>query len=233
MMRILGPLMLSLATAAQPAATGTIAGRAVFNGAPPAPRTLATGADPRCVQLVGPTVRAQDLVVDGRGGLQNVFVYIKSGLDPAAVDAIPATPVTLDQVVCQFSPHVLGVRMGQPLEINNRDPLLHNVHGRAVANQEFNIGQPIQGMRFTKAFDKPEVMVPLTSDVHPWMTAYVGVLTHPFFAVTAADGSFTIAGVPPGTYTVEAWHERLGRIESTVTVAAGDTPPLSFTFQNP
>jgi hypothetical protein len=232
MMRILGPLILSLATAVQPAATGTLTGRALFDGTPPAPAALSTSADPACVQLVGSTVRGQDFLVDGRGGLQSVFVYIKSGLDPAASFGTPAMPVTLDQVVCQFSPHVLGVRMGQPLEINNRDPLLHNVHGRPVQNQEFNIGQPIQGMRYTRTFDKPEVMVPLTSDIHPWMTAYVGVMTHPFFAVTGADGSFTIAGVPPGTYAVEAWHERLGAIALDVTVGAGQTVALAYQFTN-
>jgi hypothetical protein len=229
-MRIVVPLILSLATVAQPATTGTMVGRAVFNGTPPAPPALTTGADPACVRLVGPTVRAEDFLVDGRGGLQNVFVYIKSGVDPSAAFEIPDMPVTLDQVVCQFSPHVLGVRMGQPLEINNRDPLLHNVHGRAVENQEFNIGQPIQGMRYTKTFTKAEVMVPLTSDIHPWMTAYVGVLTHPFFAVTGADGSFTISGVPPGDYTVEAWHERLGTITLNTTLGTGQTTALAFQF---
>jgi len=218
--------------AAQVAATGTVTGRAMFSGKPSAPATLTTGADPKCLALVGPTVRGQDFLVDRSGGLQNVFVYIKSGVDPSAAFEIPAVPVTLDQVVCQFSPHVLGVRMGQPLEINNRDPLLHNVHSEPVENQSFNIGQPIQGMRYTRTFDKPEVMVPLTSDIHPWMTAYVGVLTHPFFAVTGADGSFTIAGVPPGTYAVEAWHERLGTITLDVTVGAGQTANVTVPFQN-
>ena len=217
---------------AQLTATGTLTGRAQFDGAGPARPVLSTSADAACVRLVGPTVRAEDVLVDGRGGLQNVFVYIKSGIDPSDAFEIPATPVTLDQVVCQFSPHVLGVRAGQPLEINNRDPLLHNVHGRSVANQPFNIGQPIQGMHYTRTFDTPEVMVPLTSDIHPWMSAYVGVLTHPFFAVTAADGSFTIRGVPQGTYVVEAWHERLGAIALDVALGAGQTTSLAFHFES-
>ena len=229
-MRILGQLILSLATLAQPAATGTITGHALFSGTPPAPAALSTSKDSACVRLVGQTVRAEDFLVGRGGGLQNVFVYIKSGVDPSAAFETPAVPVTLDQVVCQFSPHVLGVRMGQPLEINNRDPLLHNVHGHAVENQEFNIGQPMQGMRYTHTFTKPEVMVGLTSDIHPWMTAYVGVLAHPFFAVTGADGSFTIAGVPPGTYAVEAWHERLGTIALDVTLGADQTTALAFQF---
>jgi len=231
-MRILVGLILSVASLAQPAATGAITGRAVFSGTPPAPALLSTGSDPVCVERAGPAVPSQTVLVGSNGGLQNAFVYIKYGLDPTAAFDVPTAPIVLDQLRCQYSPRVLGVRVGQPLELVNSDPALHNTHGRPVANREFNIGQPLQGMRYTHTFTSPEVMIPLTSDIHRWMAAYVGVMAHPFFAVTAADGSFTISGVPPGTYTIDAWHERLGAVTHEVTVAAGDSSTVSFTFEN-
>src|SRR6185295_3348805 len=109
-----------------------------------------------------------------------------------------------------YLPHVVGIQVGQPLEILNSDPTLHNVHAIPKQNKEFNFGQPNKGMKTARVFDKPEIMVPFRCDVHGWMNAYAGVVAHPFFAVSTADGSFTIKGLPPGAYTLEAWHERLG-----------------------
>ena len=128
-------------------------------------------------------------------------------------------------------PHVVGVRVGQPLEIENSDPTLHNIHAMSKVNQEFNNGQPIQGMKMTHAFTQKEVMIPFKCDVHGWMNAYVGVLDHPFYAVTGADGSFSLKGLPPGTYTIEAWHEKLGTQTQTVTVAATETKDVAMTFK--
>jgi hypothetical protein len=143
---------------------------------------------------------------------------------------VPETPIVLDQRRCQYSPRVFGLRTGQPLQIVNSDPTLHNTHGRPVANPEFNIGQPIRGLRNTLTFSMPEVMIPLESYIHRRMVAFVGVVPHPFFAVTGADGSFAIAGIPPGDYTVEAWHERFGSVTHSVTIDARQTATVSFTF---
>jgi len=155
---------------------------------------------------------------------------VKAGLDEAYSFDVPTTPVILNQHLCQFAPRVIGVQVGQPLMIVNSDHTLHNVHGRPSTNQPFNTGQPIAGMRLTHTFTKPEVVVPLTSDIHSWMAAFVGVMPHPFFAVTSADGSFTIRGVPSGAYTVEAWHEKFGTATERVIVDAGQTTSVSFTF---
>ena len=131
---------------------------------------------------------------------------------------------------CHYVPHVQGVQVGQPLQIVNSDSTLHNVHGMPKQSKEFNLGMPIQGMKLDRKFDKPEVMVKFKCDVHPWMNAYVGVLDHPFFAVSGADGQYEIKDLPAGTYTVEAWHEKFGvqTQEITVTDAAAGSADFSF-----
>jgi hypothetical protein len=126
---------------------------------------------------------------------------------------------------------VFGVRVGQPLEIVNSDPTLHNIHAIPTGNQEFNTGQPIQGMKFTHTFTSPEVMVPFKCDVHGWMNAYAGVVAHPYFAVTGADGTFSLNKLPAGTYTVEAWHEKLGTQTQSITLGEKQTSDIAFTFK--
>jgi hypothetical protein len=126
---------------------------------------------------------------------------------------------------------VMGLMVGQPLQILNSDPTLHNIHAVPTSNQEFNTGQPIQGMKTDHMFTAKEIMVPFKCDVHGWMNAYAGVLDHPFFAVTGEDGTFSIKGLPPGTYTIEAWQEKLGAQTQSVTVAAKETKDANFTFK--
>lgn len=183
------------------------------------------------VKVAGANVPSDAILIDRDGGLQNAFVYLKSGLDPSYAYDVQAMPAVLDQRLCQFVPHVVGVQVGQPLEVRNSDDTLHDVHGHPKVNQPFNYGQPVANMRLTRTFTSPEVMVPLTSDIHPWMGAFVGVVSHPFFAVTGPDGSFTISGVRPGGYLVEAWHEKFGTAAERITVDAGQATSLSFTFR--
>jgi plastocyanin len=212
--------------AVDPATAGSVMGMVTLEGTPPAPEEIRMNSDPACVELAGDT-QTEYYAVGGEGGLGNVFVYVKNveGSFP-----VPSETVTLDQKGCRYTPHVFGVRVGQTLEIINSDSTLHNIHATPAANDEFNTGQPIQGMRFERTFDSPEVMVPFKCDVHGWMNAYVGVLEHPFFSVTGEDGKFDISGLPPGQYEVEAWHEMLGTQTQNVTVGEGATAELSFTF---
>jgi plastocyanin len=170
------------------------------------------------------------VVLGTNGALQNVFIYVKDGLGNLRFP-VPSTPAVLDQKGCRYVPHVLGVQVGQPVEIVNSDPTLHNVHAVPATNQEFNTGQPIQGMKHMHTFSTTEVMVPFKCDVHGWMRAYIGVLDHPFYAVTGADGSFTLKGLPPGTYTVEAWHESLGTQTQSVTIGASERKDVGFIFK--
>lgn len=210
-----------------PATAATIKGKVVLEGTAPQNPILKMTSDPACGNA---EVRAESYLVDS-GNLQNVFVHIKDGLGNKFIFDTPTAPVKLDQKGCHYVPHVLGVRVSQPLEVSNSDETLHNVHGMPQSNREFNHGQPIVGMKNTVTFNRPEVMVPFKCDVHAWMSAYVGVVSHPYFAVTGKEGTFELQTVPPGTYTVEAWHEKLGRQTQTVTVGEKDAKDLTFTFK--
>ena len=212
---------------------GAIAGRVVFEGAPPAVELIRMTSDKACIQNAGPNPQSDALLIGGDGGLRNAFVWVKDGLDPEYTFETPTTPVVIDQKGCVYAPRVLGVRVGQPIDVVNSDPTLHNVHALPMVNQEFNHGQPVQYSKLTRTFTAPEVMVRFKCDVHGWMAAWVGVVAHPYFAVTGADGAFQLPNLPPGTYTLEAWHEKLGTKTVQVTVASGQTQAASFTFSAP
>ena len=217
-------------TVVDPAIAGSIQGRARFEGQTPAPEVARIDADKDCVSLNGADRLSVDAVLVGEdGGLRNVFVYVKSGLEKASFP-IPNEPVVVEQQRCRYVPRVVGVRVGQPLHIRNGDPLLHNVRSDSEVNQPFNQGQPVQGMVFAHTFTTREVMVPVTCDVHKWMRTYVGAVEHPYYAVTDAAGRFTLPDLPPGTYTLAAWHERLGSREQPVTVAAKESKNVELTF---
>ena len=212
------------------ATAGNVSGMVMLNGELPAAEDLMMNSDPVCAMSATDTQTRTFVGSDGHLG--NVFVYVKEGLEgqsfPAATGA-----VTLSQQGCRYTPHVMGIQVGQTFEIVNSDPALHNIHATPAANEEFNMGQPIQGMRFERTFDNVEVMVPFKCDVHGWMSAYIGVLDHPYFAVTATDGMFDISTLPPGDYVVEAWHEQRGTQTQNVTVATGQTAEVSFSFNAP
>jgi len=212
------------------ATAGNIEGVISFEGTAPKNEPIRMNADPVCVKE-NPTPQTQETYEVADGKLANVFVYIKDGLGNFSYDT-PATPVTMiDQKGCRYHPHVLAVRVGQPLEIVNSDPTLHNIHALPKDNKEFNTGQPIQGMKTTHVFESKEVMVPFKCDVHGWMNAYLAVMDHPYFQVTGTDGKFSLKGVPPGKYTIEAWHEKSGTQTATVEIGAKETKTANFTFK--
>ena len=212
------------------ATAGTVTAMVKFEGAVPAPEMIVLTGDRNCVAENGAPQRPDEKIVVGDGqALQNVFVYVKDGLGNYAFP-LPTEPVLLDQDKCRYTPHVLGVRVGQPLQIRNSDPLLHNVRSNGVINQAFNKSTPIEGMKFEHTFATKEVMVPFKCDVHGWMSAYVGVLDHPYFGTTTADGKVVLGNLPPGTYTIEAWHESLGTKTQQVTIGAKESKDVSFTY---
>ena len=213
------------------ATAGSVTGVVQLDGTVAKNEAIKMNADPVCVrENKTPQFQETYLVSSDGKTLGNVFVYVKDGLGNYVYDT-PTEPARIDQKECRYHPHVFGMRVGQPLEILNSDPTLHNIHAMPKGNSEFNNGQPIQGMKMTHTFDKPEVMVPFKCDVHGWMNAYVGVLPHPYYAVTKDDGKFELKDLPPGTYTIEAWHEKLGPMTQSVTLGAKETKQITFSFK--
>ena len=220
------------APAVDPATAATITGTVVFDGKAPERTPIKMNADAICAQQHSTPVLMENVVVNANNTLKNVFVYVKKGLEGKKFDP-PADAVTINQEGCTYHPHVFGMMVNQPLKILNSDATLHNIHALPTINTQFNIGQPVKGMSTEKTFDKPEVMVHFKCDVHPWMTAYVGVLEHPFYAVTGDDGAFALKDLPPGTYTIEAWQEQYGSQTQEVTIAAKESKAITFTFKAP
>src|SRR6266540_2642992 len=211
-------------------AGATISGKVKFTGARPTNPKIDMSEEAACKAKYATPPTEEKVVVNANGTLANVFVYVKTGLPAGATYPAPTTPVVLDQNGCRYHPHVLGIMVGQNLEIQNSDPVLHNIKAKPVKNRPFNVSQPSAGMKTMRTFSAAEVMVPLECNVHGWMNAFLGVLPHPFFAVTGADGSFSLKGLPPGTYTLEAWHEKYGTQTATVTVTGTGTKAAAFTF---
>jgi plastocyanin len=212
-----------------PATAGSISGRILFKGDAPVMPVIDMSSNPQCERQHHSPQKAETVVVNSNGTLKNVFVWIKSGLVPARWEP-PSTPARLDQHGCIYEPHVQGIMEGQDLDIVNSDPVNHNVHAECEKNAAWNESQPPRAEHKFKKFDNEEVLFPVTCSVHPWMRAYIGVSPHPFFAVTGDDGAFTLKGVPPGTYTIEAVHEKYGRKEGKITVAPSGTANIEFTY---
>jgi hypothetical protein len=216
------------------AAEGTITGKVTFKTSPPAERTIDMAADAACKTLHTEPVKTRHYVVGGDGTLENVFIYVKSGpgVDGKSFEP-PKVKTTLDQKGCLYYPYVFGIMVNQELEVLNSDPTLHNVHALPTNNPEFNKGQPVQGMKFTHKFSKPEVDKPVQfkCDVHPWMFSYLFVMPHPFFDTTREGGTFKISGLPPGKYTLVAWHHKAGTQTAEVEVADGEDKSVDFTFE--
>lgn len=224
------PAPAATAPVVAPASAASVAITVNFEGTLPAPAMMRLDGDAKCVAENGARDRADESILPGTGNtLQNVFVYIKDGLS-GHVFPIPTEPVVLDQDKCRYTPRVLGVRVGQPLTIRNSDPLLHNVRAEGKINQPFNMSTPIEGASFSRIFATREVMVDVRCDVHAWMRAFVGALEHPYFGTTGQDGRVALTNLPPGTYTIEAWHEQFGVKTQQVTVGAKESKDVSFTF---
>jgi len=211
------------------AGSGVISGKVSFSGTAPPTRRVKLAADPRCAAMHKDGLERQPIKVKD-GGLADVLVYVKSGIGGSY--SAPAEPLLLDQIGCDYEPHIIVLMAGQPLKIRNSDDTLHNIHPRPAVNKEFNIGQPRKGMEATRTLEKPELMIPIGCDVHPWMAAHVSVLTHPFFAVTKEDGSYEIRALPDGEYEVEAVHSQLKSVTGKVSVKDGKVSTLDLTLKS-
>ena len=214
-------------------AASTITGTVTFEGKVPALKPLAMDADPACAKKHSKPVLSEMLALGSGNTVGNILVWVSKGLPQGKTWPAPKTPVTLDQQGCVYVPHVQGIMVGQPYRILNSDGILHNVHALPKVNPSFNKPMPPTLKETTTTFTKPEPVFQIKCDVHPWMQAYIGVFTHPFFSATRTDGKFTISGLDPGTYEITAWHERLGTQTATITVAANETKSQNFKFVSP
>jgi plastocyanin len=214
-------------------AASSITGTITFSGTAPTLKPLTMDADPACAKKhTGPV--ANELLLLGPGNtMGNVMVWVSKGLPAGKKFPGPATPVVLDQNGCQYKPHVMGIMVGQTYKILNSDGVLHNIHTLPTVNKSFNQGMPATLKEASTTFDKAEPVFHIKCDVHPWMSAYTAVFTHPFFSVTSTDGKFTISGLDPGTYEITAWHEKLGTQTASITVGASDTKTQNFKFAVP
>lgn len=212
------------------ASAATVSGKVAFTGDKPVAKPISMDATPACARQHSTPPKSEEVVLNANGTLRNVFVWVKAGL-PDRQWPTPATPASLDQKQCVYNPHVIGVMVNQNLEITNSDPTNHNIHPLPKVNREWNESQPPQGEKKIKQFPREEVLIAVKCNVHPWMRSYIGVVSHPFFAVTSDEGTFTIKGLPPGEYTVEAWHEKYGTQEQKIKVEAKQSATLDFTFK--
>ena len=214
-------------------AASSVTGTVTFEGKVPNLKPLAMDADPACAKKHSSPVPSEALVLGSANAMGNIMVWVSKGLPAGKTWPVPKAPAVLDQRGCQYLPHVMAVMAGQPYKILNSDGIVHNVHALPKVNKPFNRPMPATVKEATVTFDKPEANFQIKCDVHPWMTAYVGVFSHPFFSVTGTDGKFTISGLDPGTYEITAWHERLGTQTASVTVGASDTKSQNFKFVMP
>jgi plastocyanin len=208
---------------------GSVSGQVNFTGTQPTMARIRMGAEPTCEQKHSGPVFSEEVAVNDNSTLRNVFVWVKTGLEQYHFET-PTAPANLDQDGCIYQPHVFGVQTNQEIQIRNSDEVTHNIHPVPQNNREWNISQSPE-QEYTRSFPRPEVMVPVKCNVHPWMKTYIGVVAHPYFTVTGEDGSFTLENLPPGDYTIEAWHEKFGTQEQQVTVAPSEAAEIEFAFQ--
>jgi plastocyanin len=211
-----------------PSTVGEVTGTVTLTGTPPVFKAINMSAEPYCSKANTKPVMPQDVVVNG-GDLDNVIVYVKDDLSKYSFDT-PKDPVVLNQKDCMYDPHVVALMAGQTLEVKNDDQTTHNIHPMPKDNREWNTSQPPGASPIDNSFARPEVAIPVKCNVHPWMKGYIAVFKNPFFAVTTKDGKFDIKGLPPGTYTIEAWQEHYGTVDQQVTIGPKESKSVDISF---
>ena len=207
----------------------SVKGRVKFEGVVPKLHPINMAADPSCAKLHSLPALTQDIVADSQGGLQNAIVFVADGLGDRVYEP-PTQPAVLEQKGCMYQPHVLAVRANQPLEVVNDDPTGHNIHPMPLNNREWNKAEPPDS-KMDESFAREEIAIPVKCNIHPWMHTYVAVFKHPFFAITGKDGTFDLSNLPPGTYTIEAWQEKLGTVTQKITLGTNETKEIEFVFK--
>lgn len=222
-------LLLNPATTVEAEGGGKLTGTVKFEGTPPKATKIDMSFDPNCAKAHPTPAVTEEVVTGPSGGLANVVVYVADGLGSQTFQP-PAQPAVLEQKGCVYVPHVLALQANQKLDVVNSDLTTHNIHPSPANNREWNTTQP-HGVPIEQTFARQEVAIPVKCNIHPWMKGYIAVLKHPYFAVTDKEGHFEVNDLPPGTYTINAWQEKLGTKTQKVTVAAGQSQSLDFVFK--
>lgn len=215
--------------AVAPGTGAAIRGVVKFEGALPKVKPISMAADPSCAKQHPAPVTASEVVTDSKGDLENVVVFIADGLGDQTFDP-PKEPAVISQKGCLYQPRVLAVQANQRIEVLNDDPTSHNIHPTPANNREWNKAE-LPGARVEESFAREEIAIPVKCNIHPWMRGYIAVLKNPYFAVTSQNGSFDLPNLPPGTYTIKAWHEKLGTSTQTITIGANQTKEINFVFK--
>ena len=228
------PAPAASATAAKPidaATAGSVAGTVKLDGAAPKAARLKTEADPYCAKAHGSAPLFSEEVVTGDGGaLANVVVYVKTGLESRTFET-PKNAVEISQEGCQYKPHVIAVQTNQAIEVINSDDTTHNIHFTPVNNPDWNKSQASKAAKESHSLAREEIAVSVKCNIHSWMKSYVAVFKHPYFQVTTTSGAFELKNLPPGDYTIEAWHEKYGKTEQKVTVGPKESKKLDLVFK--
>jgi plastocyanin len=206
---------------------GTLSGKVTYEGTPAKPKPIDMSKEPSCAKQHATPVTTETVVTGPNNSLENVVVYISAG---AQDESAPSQPAKFEQKGCQYIPHVLAFQVNQPLEITNDDQTSHNIHPRPTINREWNKSQPAGTPPFTEKYDKPE-FIPVKCNIHPWMSGEFVVLKNSHYAVSSGDGGFSLPNLPPGKYTVTAWHESYGEQTMEVTIAGTETKTVNFVFK--
>lgn len=207
----------------------SLKGEVKFEGTAPKGTRIDMSADPLCAKAHSTPLTTEEVVVGSGGGLENVVVYVSEGLTAHDFQP-PQEAATLEQKGCQYQPHVLAIQANQKVNIVNDDETTHNIHPTPNNNREFNMTQP-HGMPMDHTFAREEIAIPVKCNVHPWMKGYIAVFKHPYFAVTDKNGGFELKNLPPGSYTITAWQEKLGTQTQKITIGTGESRPITFTFK--
>lgn len=212
------------------ATAGSVTGSVTLDGKAPAAKPINMSAEPYCQKAHSTPVVPPEVVVGDKGALANVVVFVKDSLGDY-VFKTPTDTVVLNQQGCMYDPHVIALMAGETLSVKNSDQTTHNIHPMPKDNRDWNKSQAPGAPPIDDSFARAELAIPVKCNVHPWMKSYIFVFKHPYYAVTGKDGKFELKGLPPGTYTIEAWQERFGTQDQTVTVGAKESKPITFTFK--
>lgn len=216
-------------TVAAEGSTESVTGVVKFQGAVLPPVRIDMSSDPNCLKAHPSPGTSEDVVVHANGALENAVVYISGGLEGRTFQP-PAEPAVLEQKGCTYKPHVIALQANQKISIVNSDSTTHNIHPIPNDNREWNMTQP-PGVPLEQTFAREEIAIPVKCNIHPWMRGYIAVFKHPYFAVTDKDGSFELKNIPPGSYTITAWHGKLGTQSQKIIVGGGPTGKLEFVFK--